>query len=208
MTRATEPKVATSTTGGSKGERTRGRLLEIAIRRFARDGYRRASVSDVAREADLTPAAVYAYFANKDALFKAAVDQDADELIGEARTAIARLSVRASVPAVVATLLDRIEHHPLAQRVLSGREPDAIQRLLELPALAAFTREIEAAICEAQGEGEVRSDIDAASIAAGLESIVLMVLMGALQTRLPVGSPRSQGVLAVLDAALAPPAEG
>src|SRR6266545_4993894 len=34
-----------------KGERTRQRLLDIAVRRFAADGFRRTSVSDIAREA-------------------------------------------------------------------------------------------------------------------------------------------------------------
>ncbi|HZJ28189.1 MAG TPA: TetR/AcrR family transcriptional regulator [Acidimicrobiia bacterium] len=196
---------AATTVGTSKGDRTRRRLLDIAIHRFARDGYRRASVSDVAREADLTPAAVYAYFANKEALFKAAVDQDADELITEARAGIDESSVRASVPAVLATLVERIDLHPLAQRVLSGREPEVIDRLLELPSLLAFTREIEASIADAQRDGEVRSDIDPASIAVGLESIVLMLLMGTLQIREPVESRRVEGALAVLDAALRPP---
>lgn len=90
--------------------------------------------------------------------------------------------------------------------MLSGREPEVIDRLMEVPSLAAFTREIEVAISDAQSAGEVRADIDPASIAAGLEAIVLMMLMGALPTRLPVDSPRSQGVMAVLDAALRPPA--
>ena len=43
---------------GGKGARTRQRLLEIAVRRFAQDGFRRTSVSAVAREARLTPAAL------------------------------------------------------------------------------------------------------------------------------------------------------
>jgi AcrR family transcriptional regulator len=34
----------------TKGERTRQRLLEAAIQRFAADGYRRTSVSDIARD--------------------------------------------------------------------------------------------------------------------------------------------------------------
>ena len=67
-------------TPGTKGDRTRRRLLDLAVRRFAADGYRRTSVSDIARDADLTPAAVYAYFAGKEALFQAAVDADASAL--------------------------------------------------------------------------------------------------------------------------------
>ncbi len=58
----------------SKGDRTRQRLLEIAVQRFAADGYRRTSVSDIARDAGLTPAATYAYFRNKEALFQAAAE--------------------------------------------------------------------------------------------------------------------------------------
>lgn len=51
-----------------------------------------------------------------------------------------------------------------------------------------------------------RTTTTLATSPAGLEAIVLMILMGALQTRLPVESPRTQGVRAVLDAALRPPA--
>ena len=45
------------TVAPGKGERTRRRLLDIAVQRFAADGFRRTSVSDIAREAGLTPAA-------------------------------------------------------------------------------------------------------------------------------------------------------
>src|SRR5262249_56215036 len=69
-----------------KGERTRQRLLDIAIRRFAEDGFRRTSLSDIARAAGLTPAAAYAYFAGKGGLFQAAVDADAGALIAAARS--------------------------------------------------------------------------------------------------------------------------
>src|SRR5918995_6351493 len=75
------------TVAPGKGARTRQRLLEIAVRRFAADGFRRTSVSDIAREAGLTPAAAYAYFAGKDGLFQAAVDAHASALIEAARSA-------------------------------------------------------------------------------------------------------------------------
>ena len=44
----------------TKGERTRRRLLELAVRRFADEGYRATSVSAIARDAGITQAAVYA----------------------------------------------------------------------------------------------------------------------------------------------------
>src|SRR5207237_193066 len=61
----------------TKGERTRQALLEAAITRFARDGYRGASVAEIARDARLSGTAAYVYFPNKEALFIAAVDEDA-----------------------------------------------------------------------------------------------------------------------------------
>ena len=64
---------AKTTKASTKGERTRHALLAGAIRRFAADGYRATSLADIARDARVTPAAAYAYFANKEALFTEAV---------------------------------------------------------------------------------------------------------------------------------------
>ena len=86
MPSVTQTRTQTLTVAPGKGERTRQRLLEIAVRRFAADGFRRTSVSDIARAAGLTPAAAYAYFAGKEGLFQAAVDADAAALIEVARS--------------------------------------------------------------------------------------------------------------------------
>ncbi len=74
---------------GTKGARTRAALLEHAVRRFARDGFRGTSVAEVSRDAGLTPAAAYAYFESKEALFEAAVDLDAAGLVAEALPGLA-----------------------------------------------------------------------------------------------------------------------
>ena len=58
----------------TKGDRTRQALLDAAIVRFAREGYRGTSVADVCRDAGLSTTASYPYFANKEAIFVAAVD--------------------------------------------------------------------------------------------------------------------------------------
>lgn len=190
---------------GTKGDRTRLRLLEIAVRRFAADGYRRTSVSDIARDADLTPAAVYAYFAGKEALFEAAVDADAGALIAEAGEAVGGLPLRDGVARMIAVLAERIPDHPLAARVLSGQEPEVIDRLLDLPSLAELTAGVALGIAEAQGAGQIRADVDPALIAEGLEAIVLSLLMSSLQARVEPTSRRADAARAVLDAALRPP---
>ena len=190
---------------GTKGDRTRQRVLEIAVQRFAADGYRRTSVSDIARDADLTPAAVYAYFAGKEGLFQAAVDADASALIDESRAAVEGMAMREGISAMVSVLLTRVTEHPLAARVLSGREPDVIDRLLELPSLHQLTQETALGIEVAQAEGDIRSDVDAHLMAEGLESIVLSLLMSSLQANVGSESPRAVATRAVLEAALRPP---
>ncbi|MGH9048365.1 MAG: TetR/AcrR family transcriptional regulator [Acidimicrobiia bacterium] len=187
-----------------KGERTRSRLLEIAIRRFAAEGYRRTSVSDVAREAGLTPAAVYAYFAGKEALFKAAVDADAGALIDDAGPDLGRGTARELFAARVAELVARVDDHPLARRVLAGQEPEVIGRLLDLPSLNALTAAFAEQLAEGQEGGDVRRDIDPAAIATGMEAIVLCLLMGVVQAGVDPASEMGAGVAEVLDAALRP----
>lgn len=55
-------------------EVTRTRLIEVATRIFTRDGFERASVDTIAREAGMTKGAVYANFATKEDLFLAVLD--------------------------------------------------------------------------------------------------------------------------------------
>ena len=69
---------------GTKGDRTRHAILAAAVIRFAREGYRGTSVADACRDAGLSTTASYPYFANKEALFVAAVDEDVAGLIDDA----------------------------------------------------------------------------------------------------------------------------
>src|SRR5262245_39938597 len=167
----------------TKGDRTRTRLLEIAVERFATDGYRRTSVSGIARTAGLQPASVYAYFPSKEALFQAAVDLDAGALVDRAREAIADTPLPGREAVVLGELAAHVAEHPLAARVLSGQEPEVIDRVLDLPSLREFNRQIAADIAAGQAAGEVRTDVDPVEMADGLEAITLSLLMGLLQAR-------------------------
>lgn len=190
----------------TKGERTRRRLLEIAIERFGERGYRATSVSEIARAAGLTQAAAYAYFPSKEALFDAAVDADASALVSEAESRVAGTPVRQLVPMLLVLFLGGLDRHPLVRRVLSGQEPEALARLVDLPVLGRLTGDIADAVRTGQGRGEVRTDLDADLFASGAETIVLSLLMSVSQVGSSTEARRQLGVLTIFDAVLRPPA--
>lgn len=65
-------------------------LLAIARALFARHGYDRTSLRDIAEEAKITKAALYYYFPNKDALFERIVLESIQSLYDDASAAVAR----------------------------------------------------------------------------------------------------------------------
>jgi AcrR family transcriptional regulator len=189
---------------GTKGERTRARLLEVAVRRFAVDGFRRTSVAAVAEEAGVTAAAVYAYFPGKEGLFEAAVDADAHALISEASADLEDQDLVAGELRLVTALLAGLERHGLARRVLAGQEQEVIDRLLAIPALLELRSRLTAALAAGQDAGRVRSDIDPKTVAIGLETLTLALLMARLKVS-QGGEDRRRGVEAVFAAVLRPP---
>jgi len=192
----------------TKGERTRKALLDAAIARFARDGYRGTSVAEIARDARLSGTAAYAYFPNKEALFVAAVDEDAAGVIDEALSTLTDaddIDLDKWRRELIFTLVGAVERHPLARRVLSGLEPEFTVRLLSIPALEQLRKEFGARLQAQQLSGEVRNDIDAQSIANGLTTIVLSLLMSLLQMGTDPVTFLGMDVAAVVEAALGPP---
>ena len=188
----------------TKGERTRQRLLELAIDRFGRQGYRNTSVSEIARAAGLTQATAYAYFDNKESLFVAALDIDASALVTEAHAALADVPMRQKLLEFLAHLYEGLEHRPLARRVLAGLEPEVLPHLIDLPAIRLATDLMVGDIRRSQHDGVVRDDIDAAQVGIGVEAMILGMLIGAVQSG-GVFNPRYEsGVAAAFEAILKP----
>lgn len=183
----------------TKGERTRQRLLDLAIDNFGHNGYRATSVSEIARAAGLTQAAVYAYFPNKEALFEAAVDADAAAVVHRARSDCEGTEVHLLVPTLLLTLLGLLPEHPLAHRVLAGQERDQLARLVNLPALRELATWIAEEVAAAQRAGTARTDIDARVFADGAETMLLGLLMSVVQVGGSTEQRRQLGVLTVWD---------
>ncbi|MDA8381087.1 MAG: helix-turn-helix domain containing protein [Actinomycetota bacterium] len=190
--------------GEGRGARTRRAILDAAIARFGREGYRATSVAQIARDADVSATAAYAYFAGKEALFLAAVDEDAAAVISEGMvTALVELTTPDWPQKVLAMLVDAVDRHALAGRLLRGLEPDVTMRVLDMPALADLRKLGAARLQAGQVDGTVRADVEPAEIADGMVNIMLALLMSVVQ----LGSAASQArdsVAAVLQAAIRP----
>lgn len=93
-----------------KGARTRQRLLDIACEEFARVGYERVRVSEIASKAGVTQSVFYQYFGGKKAVY--------DELIDMFAARLRRAVERAKIP----------EDTPID--LLHGRARNSVRELL------------------------------------------------------------------------------
>ena len=188
----------------AKGERTRQAILEAAIARFGRDGFRATSVADIARDAGVGGTIAYAYFPSKEALFLAAVDDDAAAVIEEGRVVVS-LDADDWRGALMPTLIAAVARHPLARRLLAVLEPEVTDRVLEIPALAELRKTIAERLRDEQMAGTVRSDIDPTAVANGFVAITLSLLMAVVQVGADTVAPYAADISAVLQAAVDPP---
>jgi AcrR family transcriptional regulator len=191
----------------TKGEQTRRAILAAAIARFGREGYRSTSVADIARDAGVGGTGPYAYFPGKEALFLAAVDEDASGVIHEGLSnTVSAANVADWREMLVVTLIDALDRHPLARRLLAGLEPEVTDRVLEIPALEELRKTYAERLRAEQVNGSVRSDIDPVAIANGVVAIMLSLLMSVVQFGGKAAALYGDDIVAVFEAALARPA--
>ena len=188
-----------------KGAQTRRAILDAAIARFGRDGYRATSVADIAREASVGGTVAYAYFPSKEALFLAAVDEDAAAIIQDGLSKVlAEPTVAGWAQQLILTLVEALDRHPLARRLLAGLEPGVTERVLGIPALAELRRAGAKRLRAEQISGSVRSDIDPVTIANGIVAIMLSLLMSVVQVGRNAPVLYGADVATVFEAALKP----
>lgn len=187
----------------TKGELTRQAILDAAIERYGREGYRATSVADITRDAGVGGTVAYAYFDNKESLFLAALDEDAAAVIHEGLSEFMEdpdpLSWRTTL---ITTLIDALDRHPLARRVLSGLEPDVTDRVIEIPALLELRKAVVERLRVDQAAGTVRSDIDVEAIGNGSVTIIISLLMSVLQFGSRSVASYGPDIFALFDAAL------
>jgi AcrR family transcriptional regulator len=192
-----------ATTTEGKGAQTRRNILDAAIARFGRDGFRSTSVADIARDAGVGGTAAYAYFPNKEALFLAAVDEDAAAVIEEGlSSAMADDSPRVWRRQLVNVLIGALDHHPLARRLLAGLEPEVTVRVLEIPALEELRKALAEKLRSEQLDGTVRTDIDPAAMSNAVVAVMLSLLMSVVQLGERAGDLYGDDIATLFEAAI------
>ena len=190
----------------SKGERTRERILEVAVSLFSVNGSKGTSVAQIARQVGITPAAVFAHFASKDELFDAALNHNVEAMI----LAVGDRSGFPDNPAgfgagwaaVIGEILERADEFPLFQRFIEAREISHSRRLLESPSMRSAVEILEGRITVALAEGRARNDLEPALLAQGLIDLTACVLVA--QSHGNVDPPGLQSRLDVIAWSLSP----
>lgn len=137
----------------------RERVLAVALEVFGRYGFRKASMDEIARSADISRQGLYLHFANKDALFRAAVRQELDTALGDVSRCLNEdgVALERRVVAALDAWLGRYVGSMLASDIGKLLQSPAME-LGDIvdPAIAAFDARLAAAIAAAMSEKDRR----------------------------------------------------
>ncbi|HEY8947871.1 MAG TPA: TetR family transcriptional regulator [Rhizomicrobium sp.] len=158
---------------------TRAAILNAARRVAARDGARDLSLRAVAAEAGYAPAALYGYFASKDALLLALAAEDLSALTRAMRDEM-QIHEDGKLRAAAAVALDHLENTETFAAVSSALPSHAgsgeAERVFNGRLIAALT-----ALSEALGGGRSREEQgDVVLIGAALAGLALLARSGRL----------------------------
>jgi AcrR family transcriptional regulator len=154
-------------------------------------------VTEVARAALLSPPAVHAHFPTKAELFEAAFEHDATAFLDVLRNAAGRVGMNGLVD-VMPTGVTEIATRPLVRRVFQGLEPEMTPRLMELEAVRGVRAALIERLEDGQAAGVIRADMNSAELAAAIETLLLALLLAAVQAGPLMDGSRREALIAVL----------
>jgi AcrR family transcriptional regulator len=178
-----------SSTSRSQSDRDRrgarrGAILDAALAHFARYGYRRASMNELARDAGISRAALYLHFDSKESLFRSLVERLHHDGLERARAAAGgdggiETRLRAVVEARALPTLDLLRHSPHAGEFLD--ENSRLCGDVSARAAEGYGRVLLRLLRDADRAGEI--DLAAGGLTAeGASELVLDAVEG-LKTR-------------------------
>ncbi|AEV74477.1 transcriptional regulator [Mycolicibacterium rhodesiae NBB3] len=160
----------------AKGEDRRQRILAVAERLLARNGWRNTSLAQIAKEAGVTPAGLLHHFESKDQLLNAVLDaRDADDeihadyLSGDLIAELSRVPERfARSPELIGTFTVLLVENIAPDAPLHDRLHDRYRA-----AEGIITRLIE----RGQRDGRYRTDFDVAT-----KAIEILAFINGMET--------------------------
>jgi AcrR family transcriptional regulator len=160
----------------SRADRTRQeRVLAVALEVFGRYGFRKTSMDEVARSADISRQGLYLYFGSKESLFRAAVGEELDTALGDASRCLdeegAALDQR--IVAALDAWLGRYVGSMLAADISGLLQNPAVQiEDMVDAAIATFDARLAKAIAAATAEPDRRRlGVTPEEIAAALHTV-------------------------------------
>lgn len=147
--------------------RNRARLLAAAAEEFAREGLEGANINRISLAAGLGKGTVYNYFASKEALFLAVVEEACTLAAREAESVPASAATGERLRAALAADMEWVRRHEAFARVfvretLTAR-PEFYAHVLK--AAAPFVDRIASILRDGVARGEVRDDVPAERLA-------------------------------------------
>jgi TetR/AcrR family fatty acid metabolism transcriptional regulator len=192
-------------------EEKRRRILDAAVRVFARKGFHTSRVGDIAEEAGVAHGLLYHYFASKDEVLETVFRENWAVLLERIRgVEESDESAAEQLRHVAAILLRTWLHEPDVVRVLVreiARSPEVQERIGELvKPLGSIRRIIE----RGQAAGQLRSDLDP-SLAAivfygGIDELLTGWVLGQLEAGAEEVAAAEQTVVDVFVAGFSAPA--
>jgi len=169
----------------NRGTEKRERILEGALRAFAKKGFYNTKVSEIASEAGVADGTIYLYFKNKDDLLISLFEDRMEFLIERLQT---------ELDAVQGGVLDKIRCAITLHFQLAIQEQDLAEFItVELRQSAKFVKEyenprfhdylriLENLIADGQSQGVIRGDVDrrlvARSLFGALDEVLLQLTL-------------------------------
>jgi TetR/AcrR family fatty acid metabolism transcriptional regulator len=184
--------------GGDKRER----ILDAAVRVFARKGFYLTRVSEVAKAAGVADGTIYLYFKSKDDLLVSLFEHRIERLLTYMDTELPRVaSATYKLQRVIELQLGLLEgERDLAEVVtVILRQSTKLMKEYAAPKFTAYFDAIAKVIAEGQATGELRADISphlaARAIFGALDAITMTWALGKAE---PGGLSRASGQLVEL----------
>ncbi|MEW6593832.1 MAG: TetR/AcrR family transcriptional regulator [Thermodesulfobacteriota bacterium] len=201
------------------------RVTAAAIGEFAANGYQRASLNTIVRQAGIAKGSIYQYFANKEALFLHVfeafalfIKREVKAQVGKETAADFFAHVRGVLLAGIAFIDANPQAFELYLKILF--EQDVPQRERLVAQLRLFSAEyFSPLLAAAKARGDIRADADTATVIFLLDAVIERFLQGYAKPYLDSGLELARkkqhqlleeidGVIAILRDGLAPADKG